>query len=112
VDTKAGGTYEDLKVWRRATDLVLCVYRCSGSFPKQEVYGLTSQMRRSAVSIPSNIGEGKGRLYRKELLQFLFHARGSLPELLTQITLATELGFLSGADGEALTAFQERSVDY
>jgi four helix bundle protein len=81
------GTYEDLKVWRLAMDLVLEIYRYTASFPKQEIYGLTSQMRRAAVSIPSNIAEGKGRYWRKELLQFLFHARGSLLELRTQITI-------------------------
>ena len=100
---KTSGTYEDLRVWRRATDLVLEVYRCTALFPKQEIYGLTSQMRRSAVSVPSNIAEGKGRFSRKELLQFLFHARGSLLELRTQITIARELGFLSAPEGESLT---------
>lgn len=103
VEKRIAGTYEDLKVWRRAMDLVLCVYRCTGLFPKQEIYGLTSQMRRSAVSVPSNIAEGKGRFSRKELVQFLFHARGSLLELRTQITIAKELGFLSSLDGETLT---------
>jgi four helix bundle protein len=96
------GTYEDLKVWRRAMDLVLEIYRSTSSFPKQEIYGLTSQMRRAAVSIPSNIAEGKGRFYRKELLQFLFHARGSLLELQTQITIGRELGFLPPAEGKKL----------
>jgi four helix bundle protein len=71
--------------------------------PKQEIYGLTSQMRRAAVSVPSNIAEGKGRFSRKELLQFLFHARGSLLELQTQITIGRELGFLAAAEGEKLT---------
>ena len=97
------GTYEDLKVWRRAMDLVLEGYRSTSSFPKQETYGLTSQMRRAAVSVPSNIAEGKGRFSRKELLQFLFHARGSLLELQTQITIGRELGFLAAAEGEKLT---------
>jgi len=100
---KTSGTYEDLRVWRRAMDLVLEVYRYNALFPKQEIYGLTSQMRRSAVSVPSNIAEGKGRFSRKELLQFLFHARGSLLELRTQITIARELGFLSAPEGESLT---------
>jgi len=85
------GTYEDLRVWRLAMDLVL------------EVYGLTSQMRRAAVSVPSNIAEGKGRFSGKELVQFLFHARGSLLELRTQITIASELGFLIPTDGLKLT---------
>lgn len=84
-------------------DLVLRVYRYTGLFPRQEIYGLTSQMRRAAVSVPSNIAEGKGRHSRKELLQFLFRARGSLLELRTQITIARELGFLNPADGKLLT---------
>jgi len=84
-------------------DLVLEVYRQTSSFPREETYGLTSQMRRAAVSIPSNIAEGKGRFYRKELLQFLFHARGSLLELRTQIRIAKELGFLATGKAESLT---------
>jgi len=84
-------------------DLVLEVYRSTSTFPKQEIYGLTSQMRRAAVSVPSNIAEGKGRFHRKELLQFLFHARGSLLELQTQITIARELGYLAADDGKRLT---------
>ena len=98
----AAGTYEDLKVWRRAMDLVVDVYRSTGSFPRQEIYGLTSQMRRASVSIPSNIAEGKGRYSRKELLQFLFRARGSLLELRTQISIAFELGFLQEVDAVRL----------
>jgi len=103
VGTKPATTYEDLTVWRRAMDLVLEVYRCTVSFPRQEIYGLTSQMRRSAISVPSNIAEGKGRSSRRELLQFLFHARGSLLELRTQITISYELGFLSPIEGKNLT---------
>ena len=95
-------TYEDLKVWRLSMSLVLDIYRCTASFPKQEVYGLTSQMRRAAVSIPSNIAEGKGRYSRKELLQFLFHARGSLLELRTQIAIARALSFLKDSDADDL----------
>jgi four helix bundle protein len=84
-------------------DLVREVYQCTARFPKQETYGLTNQMRRAAVSVPSNIAEGKGRFSRKELLQFLFHARGSLLELRTQITIAGELGFLDASDEGKLT---------
>lgn len=94
----ASSTYEDLIAWRRAMDLVLEVYRCTASFPKQETYGLVSQMTRAAVSIPSNIAEGKGRKSHKELLQFMFNARGSLLELRTQITIACELGFIAPQD--------------
>jgi four helix bundle protein len=71
-------SYRDLKAWQSAVELALNVYRATQSFPKEEVYGLSSQMRRAAVSIASNIAEGKGRRSQKELLQFLFRARGSL----------------------------------
>jgi len=67
------------------------------------MYGLTNQLRRAAVSVPSNIAEGKGRYSRKELLQFLFRARGSLLELRTQITIACELGFATRINSQELT---------
>jgi four helix bundle protein len=98
----AANPCENLKVWRRAMDLVMEVYRCTAAFPRQEIYGLISQMRRSAVSVPSNIAEGKGRYSRKELVHFLFQARGSLLELQTQVTIARELGFLNNPDGHVL----------
>lgn len=88
------GTFEDLRAWRLAMDLAEDVYRCTQTFPKAELYGLTDQMRRSAVSIPSNIAEGKGRSSDRELLQFLNHARASLYELQTQIKLAARLSYL------------------
>jgi four helix bundle protein len=90
------GTFEDLQAWRLAMELATEVYRCTGAFPKAETYGLTDQMRRSAVSIPSNIAGGKGRSSDRELLQFLNHARGSLYELQTQIKLAARLTYLDG----------------
>jgi len=98
------GTYQDLKVWQLAMDLVTQVYRCTATFPKQEMYGLTSQMRRSAVSVPSNIAEGKGRFSRKELVQYLFRARGSLLELETQVLIGRRLGYLGDTEGRQLTA--------
>jgi four helix bundle protein len=91
-------SYLDLKAWQKAMALTLDIYRCSRAFPKEEVYGLTSQLRRSAVSIPSNIAEGNGRHSQKELLQFLFRARGSLLELDTQLMIAKELGYLAETD--------------
>lgn len=88
-------------------DLVLQVYRCTASFPKQETYGLVSQMRRAAVSVPSNIAEGKGRNSHKGLLQFMFNARGSLLELHTQITIACELGFIAPQEGAMLASLSD-----
>lgn len=76
-------------------DLVLKVYKITSSFPKSEVYGLTSQTRRAAISIPSNIAEGASRRTKREFLQFLYIAKGSLSELDTQFELAERLGYLS-----------------
>jgi four helix bundle protein len=87
-------SYRDLIAWQKAKTLALDVYVRTRKFPKDEIYGLTSQMRRAAVSIPSNIVEGEGRYSRKEFVQFLFHARGSLLELITQLSIAHELDYL------------------
>jgi four helix bundle protein len=88
------GSHKDLVVWKKAMRLVLNRYRYTKFFPREETYGLAAQMRRAAVSIPSNIAAGKGRYSRKELLQFLVDARGSLLELETQIEIARDLGYL------------------
>jgi four helix bundle protein len=88
-------TYKDLDVWIKARILVGHVYRITTSFPKEELYGLTSQIRRCAISIPSNIAEGYGRQYKKETLQFLHIARGSLYELETQLYISFDLKFIS-----------------
>ena len=98
------GNYRDLQAWRSAMDLVLDIYRCTRTFPTDETYGLTSQMRRAVVSIPSNIAEGKGRHSQKELIQFLFRARGSLLELETQILIARQLEYLDETRSRQLTA--------
>jgi len=76
-------------------DLAVAVYRKTELFPKHELYGLAQQMRRAAVSVASNIAEGKGRRHDKEFRQFLFHARGSLLELETQLTIATRLEYVT-----------------
>jgi four helix bundle protein len=84
-------------------DLVVDIYHSTQSFPKQEAYGLTAQMRRAAISVPSNIAEGKGRFSRKELVQFLLHARGSLLELETQVSIAQRLGYLGDEQSQYLS---------
>lgn len=86
--------HEKLMVWQKSMRLVSEIYRVSQKFPKEETYGLISQVRRSAVSIPSNIAEGKGRYTAGEFRQFLIQARGSLAELETQIVIAGDLGYL------------------
>ena len=83
-----------MRVWQEAIQLVKAVYGATSSFPQNEVYGLTNQMRRAAVSVPSNIAEGAARSSNKELIQFLIVARGSLSELETQVIIASELGYL------------------
>jgi four helix bundle protein len=87
-------SYRDLVVWQKSMALVREVYRYTQSFPKAEAFGLTTQLRRAAVSVPSNIAEGQGRLSTGEFKQFLGHARGSLLELETQILIAQDLGYL------------------
>jgi four helix bundle protein len=86
---------ENLIVWQKSIELVKLVYRLTADFPKEELYGLTSQMRRAAVSIPANIAEGKGRSHKKEYVQFLYTARGSTYELSTLIVVAKEVGLLT-----------------
>jgi four helix bundle protein len=88
-----GASYRDLIVWQRSMQLALSIYRLTEEFPKQEIYGLTSQLRRSGVSIASNIAEGYGRGTRGEYKQFLGIARGSNCEVQTQLTIAEELGY-------------------
>ena len=94
--------YRDLIAWRKATQLALDIYRSTQKFPKDEIYGLTSQMRRAAVSVASNIAEGKGRYSRKEFAQFLYRARGSLLELETQVFIAKELAYFDPAVARGL----------
>ena len=84
-------SYRDLLVWQKALELTVLIYRLSEGFPRTEIYGLTSQIRRASVSVPSNIAEGYGRGSRKEYLQFLFVAQGSLKELETQTILSQRL---------------------
>ncbi len=86
--------YQDLIVWQKAMDLVVQVYEVSESFPRREMFGLTNQLRRAAVSIPSNIAEGQGRLTTKDFLRHLSIARGSLQEVETQILIASRLKYI------------------
>ena len=89
-------------MWQLAMKLAAEVYRCTEGFPKHEVYGLTSQIRRASVSVPSNIAEGKGHRSEREFLHYLFHARGSLFELETQLLLAKQLQYISEGDSALL----------
>jgi four helix bundle protein len=89
-----GRSYKDLVAWQKSMELVTATYRATAGFPKDELFGLTSQLRRAAVSIPSNIAEGQGRLSEKEFRYFLGQARGSLMEVETQLQIAENLGYL------------------
>ena len=86
-------SYRDLRVWREAMDLAELCYRLTSGFPRREIFGLSAQLRRSAVSIPANIAEGYGRDSTGSYLQFLKIAQGSLKELETHLILSTRLGF-------------------
>jgi four helix bundle protein len=99
-----GQGYKDLVAWQKAMELVTEVYRATGTFPKEELYGLTSQLRRAAVSVPSNIAEGQGRQSTGEFRQFLGQARGSLLELETQLMIGRSLAFLPPKKAEELLA--------
>jgi len=94
--------YEDLRVWVDAIDLADVVYKTTRSFPRREDFGLTAQIRRSAVSIPANIAEGCGRYHTREFIQFLYVARGSLFELMTLLTLSLRSGYLPAENHEVL----------
>lgn len=95
-------SYEDLRVWMLGVQVAEEVYRITASFPDGERFGLTSQLRRAAVSIPSNIAEGWGRGSRADYRRFVLHARGSLYEVETQLLLAQRLGILSQDEYAAL----------
>ncbi len=86
-------TYRDLNIWNAGIEVVKDIYKLTENFPKQEMYGLVSQMRRSAISIPSNVAEGFRRYHNKEYKQFLYTSLGSCAELETQITIAMELKY-------------------
>ena len=100
-------SYRDLVAWNKAMELVTEIYRVTQNFPKEELFGLMSQLRRAAVSIPSSIAEGKGRLSKGEFRQFLGNARGSLAEVETQILIAQNLSYLDEPEINRLLAMVE-----
>ena len=99
-DTRATGNFKELIAWQKAMQVAALVYDLSGAFPSEEKFGLVSQMRRAAVSIPSNIAEGQARHTTGEFIQFISHAEGSVAELETQLLLSINPSFTT----EALTA--------
>jgi four helix bundle protein len=114
-------SFRDLQIWQKSMELTVAVYRITQSFPREEIFGLTSQLRRCAISIPSNIAEGQGRSSEREFLHFLSIARGSNCELQTQVEIARRLGLadtqllndaenLSHETGKMIFAFM-RAID-
>jgi len=113
-DTK---THRDLKIWQRGIDLVTKIYKLTKNFPKEEIYGLTSQMRRAAISYPSNISEGAARDSINDYIRFLYISMGSLSELETQIIISEKLGYLKDSkdileDIEAITRKTYNLIKY
>ena len=97
--SQATQSYKDLIVWQKAIDLAKIIYQLTKAFPAEEKFGLVSQMRRAAVSIPSNIAEGQARRTTGEFIQFISHAEGSTAELETQLILAVEFNFCAKKSG-------------
>ena len=91
-------SYKDLQVWRESMEFAVDVYRLTENFPHSDLYGLTRQIRRSSVSVPSNIAEGSGRKYTKEYVHFLHISKGSLLELETQLEISNRLGYTKNVE--------------
>lgn len=94
--------FEDLKVWQKGMELVKQVYQVTQDFPRDEMFGMTSQIRRAAVSVPVNIAEGKGRYHTKEYIQFLYTARGSIFEVMTLVKIGQELQYIKQIQSEEI----------
>jgi four helix bundle protein len=95
MNTNSIKPHKRIDVWNKAIDLTIDIYKLSETFPRTELYGLTSQMRRASISIPSNIAEGAARQTKKEFINFLHMAQGSLSELDTQLVIASRLEYIS-----------------
>jgi len=94
MEEKNTKTHKDLKIWKEGIDLIISIYKLTKEFPNEELYGMTSQMRRAAVSYPSNIAEGAARSSNNEYIRFLYIALGSLSELETQIIITEKLNYI------------------
>ena len=101
-------THKDLDVWKIGIEMVKIIYKITAQFPEDEKYGLTSQLRRAAVSFPSNIAEGAARKSTKEYIQFLYFSQGSMAEIDTQVIIAKELGFIDSKTYKTLDNYFNR----
>ena len=97
-------SFKDLRVWQEAMKFAVAIYRATEQFPRHEMYGLNQQLRRAAVSVPSNTAEGKGHRSDREFGNFLLHARGSLLEVQTQVMIAKELQYLETEEAQRILA--------
>jgi four helix bundle protein len=102
--------YKKIKAWQLADNLALVIYKATKNFPKSELWGITSQMRRAAVSVPANIVEGSARRYKNEYLQFLYTAISSLAELGYYIKFSKDIGYINDAKFEELNSKYEETV--
>ncbi len=94
--------FRDLEIWKKGIVLVESIYKITQRFPKDEIYGLSGQLRRAAISVPSNIAEGFARFHNKEYKHFLYIALGSCAEMITQIVISAKLGYINNAEEELL----------
>jgi four helix bundle protein len=101
--------YENIKTYQLADRLVFEIYKLTSEFPREELYGITSQIRRASVSVPSNIAEGASRQHKKDYLNFLYIARGSLSEVKYLLHLSNELNYIAGANYERVEALREET---
>jgi len=102
--------FKNIKAWQYADDLAVLVYSKATSFPKEELYGITSQLRRAVVSVPANIAEGTGREHKKEYLNFLYIARGSIAETEYLLHLANRLKYLQDSDYKKLEEIRKETA--
>jgi len=102
--------YNKIKAWQLADELAIKIYKLTQKFPRNEIFGLTSQMRRAAVSVPANIVEGSARQYQKEYLQFLYISMGSLAELGYYIRFSYEIGYLNKEDYDVMDLYYIRTI--
>ncbi len=102
--------HKNLIVWQKSMELVTAIYVATKTFPKEELFGIVLQMRRSAVSIPSNIAEGYGRVYDKETVKFLSVALGSASELETQLIISKDLDYIAIQEAQQLTKLTEEVI--
>lgn len=104
-----GRDYKNIRAWQLADELAFSVYKVTKQFPKEEIWGLTSQIRRAAISVPANIVEGAARNHKKEYLQFLYTALGSLSELGYYIDFAIRIGYIHATESKNLMDLHERT---